>query len=81
MKRELELRLDGFRPLPTKIKSHAEPMTQTEAIAKLESIFGTVFLEPAVGKASNLRFRIGKVENAKNVGEFADLIIKRQQEP
>jgi len=28
-----------------------------------------------------VRFRVGEVENAKNVGEFADLILKRQQEP
>jgi acyl carrier protein len=35
----------------------------------------------AVEKAFNVRFRVGEVENARNVGEFADLIIKRQQEP
>jgi acyl carrier protein len=80
-------------------------MTQAEAIAKLQTIFDTVFLEPvvltpsisakdvpewdslthislmvAVEKAFNVRFRVGEVENAKNVGDFADLILKRQQE-
>ena len=34
----------------------------------------------AVEKAFNVRFRVGEVENAKNVGEFASLIRKRQQE-
>jgi acyl carrier protein len=80
-------------------------MTQAEVIAKLQTIFDTVFLEPvtltpaisakdvpewdslthislmvAVEQAFNVRFRVGEVENAKNVGEFADLVIKRQQE-
>jgi acyl carrier protein len=35
----------------------------------------------SVEKAFSVRFRVGEVENAKNVGEFADLIIKRQLEP
>ena len=80
-------------------------MTQAEVIAKLQTIFDTVFLEPvlltpaisandvpewdslthislmvSVEKAFNVRFRVGEVENAKNVGEFATLISKRQQE-
>jgi acyl carrier protein len=80
-------------------------MTQAEIIAKLQTIFDIVFLEPvtltpgisakdvpewdslthislmvAVEQAFNVRFRVGEVENAKNVGDFADLIIKRQQE-
>lgn len=80
-------------------------MTQTETIAKLQTIFDTVFLEPvvltehisardvpewdsltnislmvAVEKAFGIRFRVGEVENAKNIGEFSNLIIKRQQE-
>lgn len=31
----------------------------------------------AVEKAFNIRFRVGEVEAAKNVGEFADLIVRR----
>ena len=80
-------------------------MNQSEVIAKLQTIFDTVFLEPvaltpglsakdvpewdslthisllvAVEKAFNVRFRVGEVEGTKNVGEFADLIVKRMQE-
>jgi len=81
-------------------------MKQTEVIAKLQTIFDTVFLEPvvltpvlsakdvpewdslmhislmvAVEKAFGVRFRMGEVESTNNVGEFANLIIKRQLEP
>ena len=77
-------------------------MNQTEVIAKLQTIFDDLFLEPvhltptvsakdvpewdslthislllAVEKAFAIRFRVGEVENARNVGEFADLILKR----
>jgi acyl carrier protein len=80
-------------------------MNQTEAIAKLQSIFDDVFLEPviltptlsakdvpewdslthisllvAVEKGFGVRFRVGEVEQTKNVGEFADLIVKRTLE-
>jgi len=80
-------------------------MNQTDVIAKLQTIFDDVFLEPvvltpaisakdvsewdslmhislmvSVEKAFDVRFRVGEVENAKNIGEFADLILKRQQE-
>jgi acyl carrier protein len=80
-------------------------MNQAEIIAKLQTLFDTVFLEPvvltpaisaqdvpewdslthislmvAVEKAFGVRFRVGEVETTKNVGEFADLILKRQQE-
>jgi len=33
-----------------------------------------------VEKAFGVRFRVGEVETTKNVGEFADLILKRTQE-
>jgi acyl carrier protein len=81
-------------------------MNQAEVIAKLQTIFDNLFLEPvaltpsvsakdvpewdslthismmvSVEKAFNVRFRVGEVENAQNVGEFADLIIKRTLEP
>jgi acyl carrier protein len=77
-------------------------MQQTEVIARLQSIFDDLFLEPvhltpatsaadvpewdslthislvlAVEKAFALRFRVGEVENTKNIGEFADLIARR----
>ena len=81
-------------------------MNQTEVIAKLQTIFDTIFLEPvvvnpqlsakdvpewdslmhisllvSVEKAFSIRFRVGEVEAARNVGEFADLIVKRMKEP
>ncbi len=80
-------------------------MNQTDVIAKLQSIFDDLFLEPvsltptlsakdvpewdslmhislvvAVEKAFSVRFRVGEVEATRNVGEFADLILKRMQE-
>jgi acyl carrier protein len=80
-------------------------MDQTEVIAKLQTIFDDLFLEPvhltpklsagdvpewdslthislllAVEKAFSIRFRVGEVENARNVGEFAHLIAKRISE-
>jgi acyl carrier protein len=39
-----------------------------------------ISLMVAVEKAFGVRFRVGEVENTKNVGEFADLIIKRKQQ-
>ncbi|HWC58054.1 MAG TPA: acyl carrier protein [Verrucomicrobiae bacterium] len=80
-------------------------MNRTEVIAKLQTIFDTIFLEPvvvtpelsakdvpewdslvhisllvSVEKAFAIRFRVGEVEAAKNIGEFADLILKRMKE-
>ncbi|MBI3878954.1 MAG: acyl carrier protein [Verrucomicrobia bacterium] len=80
-------------------------MNQTEAIAKLQGIFDSLFLDPprltpalsakdvpewdsllhisllvAVEKAFNVRFRVGEVEATKNVGEFANLIVRRTTE-
>jgi acyl carrier protein len=34
----------------------------------------------AVEKAFTVRFRVGEVETTRNVGEFADLILKRMHE-
>jgi acyl carrier protein len=34
----------------------------------------------SVEKTFNVRFRVGELENARNIGEFADLILKRQAE-
>ena len=77
-------------------------MNQSEVIAKLQTIFDDIFLEPgcltplttakdvpewdslthislvlAVEKAFGVRFRVGEVANTHNVGDFADLIVKR----
>ena len=35
----------------------------------------------AVEKAFAIRFRVGEVEKARNVGEFANLILQRLKEP
>ena len=81
-------------------------MNQAEVIARLQTIFDTVFLEPvvltpaisardvpewdslthislmlAVEKAFSVRFRVGEVETTKDIGDFANLILKRQQTP
>jgi acyl carrier protein len=81
-------------------------MNQAEAIARLQTIFDDLFLEPvvltpavsakdvpewdslihislvvAVEKAFSVRFRVGEVEKTNNIGELADLILKRMQEP
>jgi acyl carrier protein len=80
-------------------------MNQADVIAKLQTIFDEIFLEPvvltpaisakdvpewdslihislmvSVEKEFGVRFRVGEVETTKNVGEFADLILKRLQE-
>ncbi len=39
-----------------------------------------ISLMVAVEKAFSVRFRVGEVETTKNVGEFADLILKRLRE-
>ncbi len=80
-------------------------MNQAEVIARLQTLFDDIFLEPvvvtpilsakdvpewdsllhislmvAVEKEFGVHFRVGEVETTKNVGEFADLILKRIQE-
>jgi acyl carrier protein len=40
-----------------------------------------ISLMVSVAKAFNVRFHVGEVENARNIGEFADLILKRQLQP
>jgi len=77
-------------------------MNQTDVIARLQTIFDDLFLDPvhltpsisakdvpewdslthislllAVENEFQIRFRVGEVEAAKNMGEFADLILKR----
>ena len=80
-------------------------MNHADVIARLQTIFDSVFLEPvvvtpeisakdvpewdslthislmvSVEKVFGVRFRVGEVENAKNIGELADLILKRKLE-
>jgi acyl carrier protein len=80
-------------------------MNQSDVLARLQTIFDDIFLEPpkvsptlsakdvpewdsltqisllvAVEKAFNVRFRVGEVEAMANVGEWADLIVRRTSE-
>lgn len=62
-----------------------EPVTVTPALSakdvpEWDSLMH-ISLVVSVEKAFGVRFRVGEVEAAKNVGEFADLIRQRQQEP
>jgi len=79
-------------------------MNQAEVIARLQTIFDEVFIEPvkvtpqltakdvdewtslahisllvAVEKSFGVRFRVGEVEKAGNVGELADIILDRMK--
>ena len=61
-----------------------EPVVLTPAISakdvpEWDSLMH-ISLMVAVEKEFAVRFRVGEVENARNVGEFADLILKRMQE-
>jgi len=62
-----------------------EPVVLTPAISAKDvpewDSLTHISLIVAVEKAVAIRFRVGEVENAKNIGEFVDLIVKRQQEP
>ena len=61
-----------------------EPVVLTPAISAKDvpewDSLTHISLMVAVEKAFGVRFRVGEVENTKNVGEFADLILKRKQE-
>jgi acyl carrier protein len=62
-----------------------EPVVLTTAISARDvpewDSLTHISLMVSVEKAFGVRFRVGEVENTKNVGEFADLILKRQREP
>jgi acyl carrier protein len=58
-----------------------EPVTVTPALSakdvpEWDSLLH-ISLMVAVEKAFGIRFRVGEVEITRNVGEFADLILKR----
>jgi acyl carrier protein len=61
-----------------------EPVVVTPAISAHDvpewDSLTHISLMVAVEKTFNIRFRVGEVENTKNVGEFADLILKRRLE-
>ena len=61
-----------------------EPVALTPAVSAKDvpewDSLTHISLIVAVEKAFNVRFRVGEVENTKNVGDFANLIMKRQQE-
>ena len=61
-----------------------EPVVLTPAISakdvpEWDSLMH-ISLMVAVEKEFSVRFRVGEVETTHNVGEFADLILKRMQE-
>jgi acyl carrier protein len=62
-----------------------EPVVLTPAISARDvpewDSLTHISLMVAVEKSFGVRFRVGEVENAKNVGDFADLILRRKQEP
>lgn len=61
-----------------------EPLTLTPTLSAKDvpewDSLTHISLLVAVEKAFAVRFRVGEVEATKNVGEFADLILKRTQE-
>lgn len=62
-----------------------EPVMLTEAttakdVPEWDSL-AHISLVVAVEKEFGVRFRVGEVETAQNVGQFAALILKRKQAP
>jgi acyl carrier protein len=55
---------------------HLTPTVSAKELAEWDSLTH-ISLLLAVEKAFAIRFRIGEVENARNIGEFADLILIR----
>ena len=56
------------------------PVLSAKDVPEWDSLMH-ISLMVAVEKAFGVRFRMGEVESTNNVGEFANLIIKRQLEP
>lgn len=57
---------------------HLTPETTAEDVPEWTSLLH-ISLLVTVEKAFNVRFRVGEVESTKNVGEFADLIVRRMK--
>jgi acyl carrier protein len=55
------------------------PATSAKDVMEWDSLMH-ISLMVAVEKAFGVRFRVGEVEGTRNIGEFADLIIKRLRE-
>ena len=55
------------------------PATSAKDVPEWDSL-AHISLIVMVEKEFSVRFRVGEVETTKNVGEFADLILKRKQE-
>jgi acyl carrier protein len=55
------------------------PTTSAKDVPEWDSLTH-ISLMVTVEKAFFVRFRVGEVEATRNVGEFADLILKRMQE-
>ena len=55
------------------------PATSAKDVPEWDSLTH-ISLMVAVEKAFGVRFRVGEVENAQNIGELAGLILKRQEE-
>ena len=56
-----------------------EPGLSARDVPEWDSLIH-ISLLVAVEKAFSIRFRVGEVESIKNVGEFADLILRRMAE-
>ena len=56
------------------------PATSAKDVPEWDSLTH-ISLMVAVEKAFGVRFRVGEVENAQNIGELAGLILKRKLEP
>lgn len=55
------------------------PLLTAREVPEWDSLL-QISLLVAVEKAFNIRFRVGEVEATKNIGEFADLIMRRMSE-
>jgi acyl carrier protein len=53
-----------------------KPELSADDVEEWDSIL-QISLLMAVERSFNIRFRVGEVEATKNVGEFADLIVRR----
>lgn len=55
------------------------PQLSADEVEEWDSLI-QISLLVAVEHAFKVRFRVGEVESTQNIGEFADLIIKRLEE-
>lgn len=55
------------------------PLLSAKSVPEWDSLIHIVLLV-AVEKTFSIRFRVGEAEAAQNIGEFADLIVRRMTE-